>query len=521
MKAPSLRGHLVALLAGASLTGACAAGSYRLTDLGAGVANDVNNSGHVVGTTAAQQAFFYNGVTNRNIPVVVIPGGDGGSDVLANTSQAFTINDADLLVDNGSSSTAFLSAANRYQAGAGANPYVISPVASPLAINNSGAVVGTVAAGPAHDFMVGIWDTGSGIYTFGFDTFGLGFSRISAINDAGFAVGSAALQIDSDTPPLHPAPGLVRACVFRTNRVEYIDARFPGTTVVDVSQPANHLSDAYGVNAAGHIVGEESLLAGSPVRHAFRYTGSGFEDLGTLGGTTSAAFAINADDLVVGMSTLVTGEAHAFLWQDGVMTDLNTQLPAGSGWVLTRANAINDRGEIAGTGTFNGIVHAFLLSPGDVAPALSILVHPVGTTLPSGQAYTLSVTAQGTDPLTYQWQHEGTNLPGATQSSFVIAKATALDAGHYGVTVHDGTGASTSDGAEIIVLDPILPVRTYLGLTLQDVLGVRFRIEAVETLAETNWVPLTTLTLTSTNQLYIDYDSPNHPDRLYRAIRQP
>ena len=45
------------------------------------------------------------------------------------------------------------------------------------------------------------------------------------------------------------------------------------------------------------------------------------------------------------------------------MTDLNSRLPAGSGWVLEAATAINDSGEIVGWGRHNGVRHAYRLSP--------------------------------------------------------------------------------------------------------------------------------------------------------------
>jgi probable HAF family extracellular repeat protein len=38
-------------------------------------------------------------------------------------------------------------------------------------------------------------------------------------------------------------------------------------------------------------------------------------------------------------------------------------LPADSGWVLSFAVDINDRGQIVGGGFHNGAFHAFLLSP--------------------------------------------------------------------------------------------------------------------------------------------------------------
>ncbi len=45
------------------------------------------------------------------------------------------------------------------------------------------------------------------------------------------------------------------------------------------------------------------------------------------------------------------------------MVDLNTLIGPASGWILNSANAINDLGQITGTGTFDGVNRAFLLTP--------------------------------------------------------------------------------------------------------------------------------------------------------------
>lgn len=60
--------------------------------------------------------------------------------------------------------------------------------------------------------------------------------------------------------------------------------------------------------------------------------------------------------------------AHGFIWQDGVMTDLNTLIPATSNLYVTMANKINDRGQIAAmaivlSGPDAGNIHSVLATP--------------------------------------------------------------------------------------------------------------------------------------------------------------
>lgn len=69
-------------------------------------------------------------------------------------------------------------------------------------------------------------------------------------------------------------------------------------------------------------------------------------DLGTLpGDNMSEATGINDKGQIVGVSY---PSSHAFLWQNGVMTDLNTLIPSNSTLLLISTGDINDRGEITG-----------------------------------------------------------------------------------------------------------------------------------------------------------------------------
>jgi probable HAF family extracellular repeat protein len=77
------------------------------------------------------------------------------------------------------------------------------------------------------------------------------------------------------------------------------------------------------------------------------------------------AYGINDRDQVVGAANVADDGAHlhAFLWENGVLLDLNTLLPEKSGWTLEEARDINNRGQICGTGVLNGRREAFLLTP--------------------------------------------------------------------------------------------------------------------------------------------------------------
>lgn len=70
---------------------------------------------------------------------------------------------------------------------------------------------------------------------------------------------------------------------------------------------------------------------------------SGVTDLGVLEGSWSSASVINNSDQVAGSGGAVTGNSHAFFWQQGVMTDLGTL-----GGDVSVAIAINERGQVAG-----------------------------------------------------------------------------------------------------------------------------------------------------------------------------
>jgi probable HAF family extracellular repeat protein len=95
-----------------------------------------------------------------------------------------------------------------------------------------------------------------------------------------------------------------------------------------------------------------AAVAGWAEGHAPRYR---IVDLGTLGGPTSAAEAINSHGQIAGWSDTAGGNRHAFLYSDGVMQDLGT-LTGGSD---SYATALNDSGQVVGYSGINGLGQQF------------------------------------------------------------------------------------------------------------------------------------------------------------------
>jgi probable HAF family extracellular repeat protein len=88
-------------------------------------------------------------------------------------------------------------------------------------------------------------------------------------------------------------------------------------------------------------------------------------DLGTLPGDVhSVGQAINCQGQVVGRTSDADFNGVGYLWENGVMSDLNTLIPADSPLYITDANGINDLGQIVAIGlTSSGEEHACLLTP--------------------------------------------------------------------------------------------------------------------------------------------------------------
>lgn len=142
----------------------------------------------------------------------------------------------------------------------------------------------------------------------------------------------------------------------------YHAVRFRGDTVQDLGTLGSNTSRALGINSAGEVVGYSDTTNNEKIR-GFVVRGNQMYDLGSLGGRDSLALAINNSSQIVGGADTVSRGAHAFLYQNGGMVDLNDHI-TDSRWGLIRAIAISDAGVIGVSATFEGVHNkAVLLTP--------------------------------------------------------------------------------------------------------------------------------------------------------------
>jgi hypothetical protein len=76
---------------------------------------------------------------------------------------------------------------------------------------------------------------------------------------------------------------------------------------------------------------------------------------------------------------------------------------------------------------------------------------PVGGSVSGGSTRTLTGTANGSLPITYQWQHNSTNIPGATQTSLTLTNLAFSDSGPYVLIASNIAGMTPSSVAQLTV----------------------------------------------------------------------
>ena len=147
---------------------------------------------------------------------------------------------------------------------------------------------------------------------------------------------------------------------------------------------------------------------------------------------------------------VATGSALTFQWKKN-----GTDIPgATSSSYTTPPTSSADNGAVFLVSVSNSagsVSSNARLTVSDTAMAPAITSQPADQSAITGQTATFSVTATGTS-ISYQWQKNGTNITGATSSSYTTPAASMADSGaRYSVSVSNSLGSITSNNATLTV----------------------------------------------------------------------
>ena len=125
---------------------------------------------------------------------------------------------------------------------------------------------------------------------------------------------------------------------------------YSGGVMRDIGNLGANSARATGISERGEVVGS-SFLEGFTSLQAFVYRASGnvssIAALGTLGGPSSWANAINNNQQIAGASYIDDDILHAFLYEQGAMRDIGSL-----GGAITEARGLNDAGWVVGYSTY-------------------------------------------------------------------------------------------------------------------------------------------------------------------------
>jgi hypothetical protein len=100
-------------------------------------------------------------------------------------------------------------------------------------------------------------------------------------------------------------------------------------------------------------------------------------------------------------------------------------------------------------------------------PPPAIITQPVAQTATSGGGVTFNVVASNLPALTFRWQRDGVDLPGANEAELKLGTVTEADAGLYSVIVSGPGGTVTSSAVPLTVL----PAGNLINVSVQAMVG--------------------------------------------------
>jgi hypothetical protein len=159
-----------------------------------------------------------------------------------------------------------------------------------------------------------------------------------------------------------------------------------------------------------------------------------------------------------------------------------------------------------------------------VESAPIIVTQPLSQTVVMGAEATFQVVATGSAPLSYQWQHNGIDLPGEINTSLQVIDAQPAKAGDYMVVVTNLHGGATSMVAQLRVLvsaqiTQIVRAGAVVQISFTTMAGQTYALEYKDSLDEPRWTALNAVTGTG-DILTVNDPAPSVLNRFYR-VRSP
>jgi endonuclease/exonuclease/phosphatase family metal-dependent hydrolase len=187
---------------------------------------------------------------------------------------------------------------------------------------------------------------------------------------------------------------------------------------------------------------------------------------GTAAGVTNTTdLSRNQDYIVVTRYVNSNSVTTSQLWiNPSAETDPSVSVTEVSSGISVVSYALREN---TGGGALNldnlriGTTFADVYTPGSGQPP-AITVQPQNVTVTNGAGAYFSLNATGTPPLNFQWQSNGTNLPGATSSNLTLSAVTFAQAGLYTCVVTNAAGSASSDTAGLSVWCTGTPAFSYL-----------------------------------------------------------
>lgn len=209
----------------------------------------------------------------------------------------------------------------------------------------------------------------------------------------------------------------VPARVEAGNQVRYV--------AIDLGTLGGLSAEAWAINSQTQVVGAAHVDTNAGIVHAFIWQNGMMKDLGTLGGFSSVAHGINDKGQIVGDATTVEWSgAHACLWDSGRVRDLN---PPGAG--SSSAMSINSQGQVVGSYIGGDFVQRACIWNGGVMTDLGLPSNPVSlaTSINDKSEVVGYYWPDATTSCAFLWSNGAYRTVGQCQQLPLVAYATGIN----------------------------------------------------------------------------------------------